>query len=226
MLPTLPLHTAGPAWHASLPCVSSLCADSPDPVPCPCTHPLPRRRRRWLLVLRGVLGFCSGSALYMSVSLLPLADASVLSFLSPIFVAALRWVDGWVGGQRGRQRLHGMMWRCPAPAGLRLRPIASGSKASRLVHVQPSNGCPFFLWLPPVLPLCSPLILKEKSSTGTLLGIPVAMLGVVLVAKPTFLFGGDSAGIRWGPAAFRGQLWGHLCCCLHCSVNLSVGQCI
>lgn len=46
--------------------------------------------RRWLLVLRGVLGFCSVSTLYMAVGLLPLADASVLSFLSPLFVAALR----------------------------------------------------------------------------------------------------------------------------------------
>lgn len=50
----------------------------------------PCRSRRWLLVLRGVLGFASVSSLYLAVALLPLADASVLSFLSPIFVAALR----------------------------------------------------------------------------------------------------------------------------------------
>lgn len=42
-------------------------------------------------MLRGVLGFASVSSLYLAVALLPLADASVLSFLSPIFVAALRW---------------------------------------------------------------------------------------------------------------------------------------
>ena len=59
-------------------------------------HPAPAlphpRSRRWLLVLRGVLGFCSVSSLFLAVSLLPLADASVLSFLSPLFVAAFRWV--------------------------------------------------------------------------------------------------------------------------------------
>ena len=45
--------------------------------------------RRWLLLLRGALGFCSTSSLYWAVSLLPMADATVLSFLAPIFVAAL-----------------------------------------------------------------------------------------------------------------------------------------
>jgi hypothetical protein len=59
------------------------------------------------------------------VSLLPLADASVLSFLSPIFVAIL-----------------------------------------------------------------GPLVLKEKTSKGVLLGIPCAMAGVVLVAQPSVFFGG------------------------------------
>ena len=61
-------------------------------------------------MLRGLLGFCSVSALYMSVSLLPLADASVLSFLSPIFVAALRWV---LAMGRSRQRLHGHLVALP-----------------------------------------------------------------------------------------------------------------
>lgn len=41
-------------------------------------------------MLRGALGFCSTSSLYFAVYLLPMADAAVLSFLSPIFVAALR----------------------------------------------------------------------------------------------------------------------------------------
>lgn len=90
------------------------------------TNPFQDKRRRWLLVLRGVLGFCSVSSLYLAVALLPLADASVLSFLSPIFVAVL-----------------------------------------------------------------GPVVLKERSSIGVLLGIPVAMIGVVLVAQPSFLFGGS-----------------------------------
>ncbi|KAL4421372.1 hypothetical protein ABPG75_010663 [Micractinium tetrahymenae] len=91
------------------------------------TNPFRDRNRRWLLVLRGVLGFMSVSSLYLAVSLLPLADASVLAFLSPIFVAAL-----------------------------------------------------------------SPFILRERSSLGVLFGIPVAMVGVILVAQPSFIpwFGG------------------------------------
>ncbi|PRW32584.1 Solute carrier family 35 member G1 [Chlorella sorokiniana] len=95
-------------------------------------NPFRDHNRRWLLVLRGVLGFASVSSLYLAVALLPLADASVLSFLSPIFVAML-----------------------------------------------------------------SPVILKEKPSKGTLLGIPVAMVGVVLVARPSFIFrgGGGISGI-------------------------------
>ncbi|EFN50789.1 hypothetical protein CHLNCDRAFT_142523 [Chlorella variabilis] len=98
-------------------------------------NPFHDRRRRWLLVLRGVLGFCSVSSLYLAVALLPLADASVLSFLSPIFVAAL-----------------------------------------------------------------GPIILKERSSTGTLLGIPVAMVGVVLVAQPGIVFGGEDHISKLGVA--------------------------
>eukprot|EP00887_Chlorella_sp_A99_P000617 scaffold5.g617.t1 len=45
--------------------------------------------RRWLYMLRGALGFCSTSSLYLAVTLLPMADAAVLAFLSPIFVALL-----------------------------------------------------------------------------------------------------------------------------------------
>ncbi|KAL4458074.1 hypothetical protein ABPG75_012939 [Micractinium tetrahymenae] len=92
-------------------------------------NPFADPRRRWLLVLRGVLGFLAVTFLYLAVGLLPLADASVLSFLSPIFVAAL-----------------------------------------------------------------SPFILGERSSRGTLLGIPIAMVGVLLVAQPSFLFGRRGGG--------------------------------
>ena len=57
----------------------------------------------------------------------------------------------------------------------------------------------------PPIPLCSPLLLKEHSSPGVLAGIPVAMVGVVLVARPSFLFGGQAqqqqpkGGIRCVP---------------------------
>lgn len=80
---------------------SSSCVLPPPPQPTtnnPPPPPTTPNSRRWLLVLRGVLGFLSVSSLYLAVSLLPLADASVLSFLSPLFVAMLRWVGWWVFG--------------------------------------------------------------------------------------------------------------------------------
>lgn len=50
--------------------------------PCPTTAaPAAACSRRWLYLLRGVLGYCSVSSLYMAVSLLPMGDAAVLSFL-------------------------------------------------------------------------------------------------------------------------------------------------
>ena len=42
----------------------------------------------------------------------------------------------------------------------------------------------------------SPVILREASPRSTLLAIPVALLGVLLVAKPTFLFGDGGGAIR------------------------------
>ena len=45
--------------------------------------------RKWLLVLRGCLGFGAVSSLYWSLQYLPLSDALVLTFLSPLLVAAL-----------------------------------------------------------------------------------------------------------------------------------------
>ncbi|PRW33720.1 Solute carrier family 35 member G1 [Chlorella sorokiniana] len=93
-------------------------------------NPFEDPRRRWLLVLRGVLGFLAVSFLYWSVSLLPLAMASTLSFISPIFVAAL-----------------------------------------------------------------SPLILREKTPSSLFLGIATALVGMLLVVQPPFLFGGQSGNI-------------------------------
>lgn len=86
---------------------------------------LPCRRRKALLLLRGVLGLGAVSTLYWSVQLLPLADAAVLNFLAPVFVAAL-----------------------------------------------------------------APLALHELPSRGVLLAIALAVLGVVLVAQPSFVLGG------------------------------------
>ncbi len=45
--------------------------------------------RKWLLILRGALGFGVVASLYWSLLYLPLSDALVLTFLSPLLVAAL-----------------------------------------------------------------------------------------------------------------------------------------
>lgn len=50
-------------------------------------HPL--GNARGLLLFRGVLGWLSGVALYASVQYLPVSDATVLSFLSPVWVALM-----------------------------------------------------------------------------------------------------------------------------------------
>lgn len=88
--------------NPSHPCPEDLLP--PWPLPSSTPARFPRCRRRWLLVLRGVLGFLSVSSLYLAVSLLPLADASVLSFLSPIFVAMLG-----CAGSAGRHAQQGEM---------------------------------------------------------------------------------------------------------------------
>ena len=130
-----------------------------------------------------MLGFCSVSSLYLAVALLPLADASVLSFLSPIFVAALRCGRagrrGGVGWGWMQRRSHGQQ----APS----RPVGPHSPEGLRFHPTALLPCM----------QCSPFLLGEHSSPGVLLGIPVAMVGVVLVAKPSFLFEGGG-GIRCG----------------------------
>ncbi|KAL4431066.1 hypothetical protein ABPG75_006322 [Micractinium tetrahymenae] len=85
--------------------------------------------RRWLLLLRGFLGFLGISGLYFTVQLLPVTDALVLGLLSPVLVAA-----------------------------------------------------------------ASPLVLGEPAGRGVLLALPLCVVGVALVAQPSFLFGGGAAG--------------------------------
>jgi drug/metabolite transporter (DMT)-like permease len=43
--------------------------------------------RKWLLLLRGALGFGGITCFYSAVSILPLADVAVLGFLAPVLVA-------------------------------------------------------------------------------------------------------------------------------------------
>lgn len=52
-------------------------------------NPFEDPRRRWAYILRGALGFLSTSSLYLAVNLLRMADAAVLAFLSPVWVALL-----------------------------------------------------------------------------------------------------------------------------------------
>ena len=47
---------------------------------------------------------------------------------------------------------------------------------------------------PVYVALLSPLLLREAPSRGVLAAIPACLLGVLLVAQPTFLFGGGGGG--------------------------------
>lgn len=49
----------------------------------------PVGNRVGLLLFRGLLGWASGATLYASVQYLPISDATVLSFLSPVWVALM-----------------------------------------------------------------------------------------------------------------------------------------
>lgn len=77
-----------------------------------------------MLALRGLFGFCALSSFYAAASLMPLADAALLGFLAPVFVATL-----------------------------------------------------------------SPLLLHEPTSKAVFISLPLAMIGVVLVAQPPLIFG-------------------------------------
>ncbi|EFN56059.1 hypothetical protein CHLNCDRAFT_145530 [Chlorella variabilis] len=97
-----------------------------------------RSSRRWLLLVRGLVGFGAITCYYSAVQLLPLADAAVFAFLAPLFVALL-----------------------------------------------------------------SPLVLGE-SSGGVVMAAaaPLCAAGVLLVAQPTFLFGGGSRALSMAGAVF------------------------
>ncbi len=47
---------------------------------------------RWLLFSRGAFGFAALACVYYSVTHMPLAEATVIQFLSPIFTALIAWV--------------------------------------------------------------------------------------------------------------------------------------
>ena len=129
------------------------------------------------------------SSLYLAVALLPLADASVLSFLSPLFVAVLRCA--WLAVTRhAPARCDGTGCRQPWRASrLLVRPSQQQAGTEHLPASLPSDTPPLH---PPAR---SPLVLKERPSRGTLVSIPMALVGVVLVAHPSFVFGGGG-GIR------------------------------
>eukprot|EP00887_Chlorella_sp_A99_P006726 scaffold3.g6726.t1 len=77
-----------------------------------------------LLMLRGLFGFAAISTWYWSLALMPLSDATALSFLSPALVAVL-----------------------------------------------------------------APLVLREKTPPGTTVTLPLCLLGMLLISRPSWLFG-------------------------------------
>lgn len=84
--------------------------------------------RRPLLALRGLFGFCGLSCSFYAVIHLPLAEATLLQFMHPVFTVAL-----------------------------------------------------------------AALLLGERIGRGIVVGIPLALAGVLLVVRPGFLFGGAAA---------------------------------
>jgi drug/metabolite transporter (DMT)-like permease len=80
-----------------------------------------------LLLLRGIFGFCGLSCVFFAVTRLPLAEATLLTYLHPVFTAIL-----------------------------------------------------------------AAIFLKERVGRGVAMGVGLSLLGMLFVAKPTFLFGGSS----------------------------------
>lgn len=92
--------------------------------------------RRRLLLLRGLFGFAGLSCVFYAVTHLPLAEATVLQYLHPLFTAVL-----------------------------------------------------------------AALVLREAVGRGVLLGLPLSLLGVLLVAHPAAVFGGGGAALPTLPVA-------------------------
>lgn len=88
----------------------------------------PLGNKRWLLVVRGLLGFSALSCFYYSLTHLPLAEATVIQYTNPVFTGLLAAV-----------------------------------------------------------------LLKERLRAVELVSVAVSLAGVVLVARPAFLFGGSAS---------------------------------
>jgi len=88
----------------------------------------PLGNTRWLLVVRGLLGFAALSCFYYSLTHLPLAEATVIQYTNPVFTGLL-----------------------------------------------------------------AALLLKERLRAVELVSVAVSLAGVVLVARPAFLFGDAAA---------------------------------
>ncbi len=89
-------------------------------------------KRKGLLVARGVVGTLALTCVYYSMTVMPLADATVLQYLHPMFTAIIAW-----------------------------------------------------------------LFLKEHIERTTLVSIALSLLGVLLIARPEFLFGGGYSPLSW-----------------------------
>lgn len=179
----------------------------PDPAPplrSALYPPFLLHSRRWLLVLRGVLGFLAVSFLYWSVSLLPLSMASTLSFISPIFVAALRC--GCLPSLRPTALTAQLLmqlgsvappclarWHCAACHCASACRQCCLAPATCTHNIADAHTCNADAALPSPR---SPIILGEQTSRALFLGIAVALAGVLLVVQPPFLFGGQGGNIR------------------------------
>ena len=101
----------------------------------------PWGNRKGLLTLRGILGFCALSAFYFSLTRLPIAEATVLQYLSPLFTVFL-----------------------------------------------------------------AALFIGERLTRAVLLPTMICLIGVILVARPAFIFGGMAGELD--PVAVAVALFG------------------
>lgn len=93
-------------------------------------------RRRWLLLLRGLFGFAGLHCVFFAVSRLPLAEATVLQYLHPVFTAVLAALVLREAPGRGV---------LPALS----RSSASCWSPSRASRRQRAPGCPSMGWASP-----------------------------------------------------------------------------
>ncbi len=134
----------------------------------------PWGQRRWLLILRGLLGSIALACVFGALTLLPLATATVLQYLYPTLSAVAGW--HWLGERIGRRLLLAIplgwlgVWLVCSPAGAAPTPLGvllavAGAALTALAYVsvrelgRTEHPLVIMLYFPLTsLPLCLPFV--------------------------------------------------------------------